>query len=308
MTYTLSIDTTHHLTVAVVGCGGTGSLVAEALCRLMIGTEARLTLIDHDAVEPHNLLRQNFTMNEVGRYKSEALAERLAREFKRPISYCTKKFEASSYPGEMLDSLGTTLMIGCVDNAEARAEMSRHLRYKRGTWLIDAGNGENWGQVLIGNSSEPTELAKAFIDGKCHRLPEPTLQRPDLLTYVPDTPPDIDCAAALDLTDQDPTINQMMAALVIQAVRRLLGNRCTYMNLYANMDEGSVRATPATPAETVNILGQHPRLLETYQEVLQEGEKSADPTSNEEQDVEEARDYEENEENDEQDQIWEAGA
>ena len=72
---------THFMTdnprITVVGCGGTGGFVAEALCRLYTGRRAEIALVDHDRVEPHNLLRQNFYSQDVGRYKSEALAERL---------------------------------------------------------------------------------------------------------------------------------------------------------------------------------------------------------------------------------------
>ena len=46
--------------ITVVGCGGTGGFVAEGLCRLFQGRQATIVLVDHDRVEPHNLLRQNF--------------------------------------------------------------------------------------------------------------------------------------------------------------------------------------------------------------------------------------------------------
>ena len=65
--------------ITVVGCGGTGGFVAEGLCRLFQGREANIVLVDHDRVEPHNLLRQNFHAGDVGRFKSEALADRLAQ-------------------------------------------------------------------------------------------------------------------------------------------------------------------------------------------------------------------------------------
>ena len=72
--------------------------------------------------------------------------------------------------------------------------------------------------------AEPVFLEEPpFTGDTCHLAPAPTLQRPDLLTAVSIRPPDVDCAAALDLTDQDPTINQMMASLVLQVVRRMGG-------------------------------------------------------------------------------------
>ena len=196
--------------ITVVGCGGTGGFVAEGLCRLFIGREATIVLVDHDRVEPHNLLRQNFYAEDVGEFKSHALADRLARAYRRPIGYSVYPFREGDpgsyghrYPG--LPRYGNCLVIGCTDNAAARRAMAECLRGGRGQWLIDAGNGANWGQVLVGNVADPSHRYESAFDGEtCNLLPAPTLQRPDLLTTVPDTAPDVDCAAALDLTDQDP--------------------------------------------------------------------------------------------------------
>ena len=71
--------------ITVVGCGGTGGFVAEGLCRLFQGRKATIVLVDHDRVEPHNLLRQNFYAEDVGQFKSKALADRLARAYRRPV-------------------------------------------------------------------------------------------------------------------------------------------------------------------------------------------------------------------------------
>ena len=72
-------------------------------------------------------------------------------------------------------------------------------------WLIDAGNDTNWVQVLVGNVADRDfGDEQAFVDQTSYLLPAPTVQRPDLLTDVSTAPPDVDCAAALDLTDQRP--------------------------------------------------------------------------------------------------------
>ncbi len=61
--------------VLVVGCGALGSHTAAALLRAGV---RRLTLVDRDIVEVHNLHRVAlFTDSDVGRPKAEALAERL---------------------------------------------------------------------------------------------------------------------------------------------------------------------------------------------------------------------------------------
>lgn len=103
-------------TVTVVGCGGTGGFVAEGLCRLL-PERADLVLIDHDRVEERNLLRQNFTREDLGHFKSEVLARRLARRYVRPVAYSTLPVAMSKIelPG---------LVVGCVDNGLARRNIA----------------------------------------------------------------------------------------------------------------------------------------------------------------------------------------
>lgn len=47
-------------TIVVVGCGGTGGFLAEAIARLLIGTRSQLVLVDLDRVEPHNVAARSF--------------------------------------------------------------------------------------------------------------------------------------------------------------------------------------------------------------------------------------------------------
>lgn len=62
-------------TVAVCGLGGLGSNIAVALVRAGIG---KLILIDFDRVDITNLHRQQYKADQIGCYKTEALAENLA--------------------------------------------------------------------------------------------------------------------------------------------------------------------------------------------------------------------------------------
>ncbi|MDO8690685.1 MAG: ThiF family adenylyltransferase, partial [Dehalococcoidia bacterium] len=83
--------------VTVVGCGGTGGHVAEGLCR-QLPPRCKIVLVDPDRVEQRNLVRQNFLQGELGQFKSEALALRLARQYQRTVGY-------SVYPIGYVDSL-----------------------------------------------------------------------------------------------------------------------------------------------------------------------------------------------------------
>lgn len=66
----------HASCVAIVGCGGLGSNVAAMLLRSGV---RNLTLIDFDVVDASNLNRQLFFADQIGRLKTEALAETLLR-------------------------------------------------------------------------------------------------------------------------------------------------------------------------------------------------------------------------------------
>ena len=63
-------------TVGIAGAGGLGSAVAVALARVGVG---RLVIADFDVVEPSNLNRQQYFIDQIGLPKVEALAANLQR-------------------------------------------------------------------------------------------------------------------------------------------------------------------------------------------------------------------------------------
>ncbi len=63
-------------TVGIAGCGGLGSAVAVALARSGVG---RLILADFDRVEPSNLNRQQYFVDQIGLPKVAALRDNLLR-------------------------------------------------------------------------------------------------------------------------------------------------------------------------------------------------------------------------------------
>ena len=63
-------------TVGIAGLGGLGSAVAVALARIGIG---KLILADFDVVEPSNLNRQQYFIDQLGKTKAEALEANLNR-------------------------------------------------------------------------------------------------------------------------------------------------------------------------------------------------------------------------------------
>lgn len=248
--------------VVVVGCGGTGGFVAEGLCRLL-PQSIGLHLVDFDRVEPHNLLRQAFYRQDLGRFKSEVLATRLAREFGREIGYAVIPFEPSMVNGNYPRRF-RLLVIGCVDNAAARQHIANTFTSPFQGWWIDAGNDFNSGQVLIGNLSGTGNFENILNpEGEvCYGLPSPVVQRPDLLTATPERQSiDVDCAEAIELGDQSAVINQIMSSLVLEFVRKLLTYQLSWMQVYVDMDVGQITPTSIEPKHIARLLGTRTNVI-----------------------------------------------
>jgi sulfur carrier protein ThiS adenylyltransferase len=62
--------------VGIAGLGGLGSNIAISLARVGIGS---LILVDYDVVEPSNLNRQQFFIDQIGEYKVDALSHIITR-------------------------------------------------------------------------------------------------------------------------------------------------------------------------------------------------------------------------------------
>lgn len=259
MSYTVTLtDSMSAPKIVVVGCGGTGGFVAEGLCRLLANSDLDLLLVDHDRVEPHNLRRQNFFEGDVGKFKSQALAERMARQYGRPVGY-----SVYPYDRDLLNEAGGLgirvvrgIIIGCVDNADARRSIAE--RNEWGDWWLDAGNGHQSGQVLIGNTNDVDGLEGAFEETgqTVDHLPGPALQLPSLL-HQPTKPVtrQRDCAEGVEDEEQSPTINQTMAALVLEFMYRLLKGTLTWMGAYIDMEAGTLKTVPAEPETVARMFG-----------------------------------------------------
>ena len=103
-------------TIAVCGLGGLGSNIAIALARAGIG---KLLLIDFDRVDITNLHRQQYKANQIGLYKTDALAENLLEI----APYTEIKTVTSKITEENFADLLKEADVVCeaFDNAEAKA-------------------------------------------------------------------------------------------------------------------------------------------------------------------------------------------
>lgn len=184
-------------------------------------------------MEPQNLKRQNFYPEDVGHYKSIVLAERFTVKYNRPIAYATVPI------GDFELRNRSVLLMGCVDTGTARQDIQSFFNNRYG-WWVDGGNGENFGQVLIGNGK--TAL---FIEDKqsVNRLPLPSIQRPEILLQAPPEPG----LACEEGEIQGPTINQAMAALMTEVARRIFNGNCPWVQLLLDMQTGTLSPVMAEP-------------------------------------------------------------
>lgn len=109
------------LRIAVVGCSGTGSVVAELLSRLGVG---QLVLVDPQAVEERNLNRiMNSSVDDATaeRSKVRALADAIARNLGdwAPRIECVQGTLEDAWPVVAT----ADVVFGCTDSAEARMHL-----------------------------------------------------------------------------------------------------------------------------------------------------------------------------------------
>ncbi len=143
------------LDIAVVGCGGTGSAVAEQLVRLGV---RHLTLIDPDVLTESNLTRvYGSTSRDVGSNKAVSLARylrRLAPDLEVRSHSATINTEAVARK-----LIRSDVVFGCTDDNAGRLILSRLATYLL-TPVIDSG-------VLL--SSDDADLLTG-IDGRVTTL------------------------------------------------------------------------------------------------------------------------------------------
>jgi len=109
--------------VAVCGLGGLGSHIAVTLARAGVET---LILIDFDRVDITNLHRQQYNLNQIGMYKTEALSENIKKiaPFTEIKSY-TEKLDKNNYSLLLKDA---DIICEAFDDSFCKAELVNLLR------------------------------------------------------------------------------------------------------------------------------------------------------------------------------------
>lgn len=144
--------------IAVVGCGGLGGLVIEALARIGVG---RLRVIDGDVFEESNLNRQLLcTEADLGREKAIAAADRVRAINSEVEVEAIVAFLSEGNAAELL--AGVDCVVDCLDNLEARFWMA-HACQELGIPVVYGAIAGWFGQVC---TVYPGDISFAALYGE----------------------------------------------------------------------------------------------------------------------------------------------
>jgi tRNA A37 threonylcarbamoyladenosine dehydratase len=143
-----ALERFRHAHVCVIGVGGVGSWVVEALARSAVG---RLTLIDLDNVAESNINRQIQALsNTLGMAKIDALAERIAHINPACQLTLVEEFITPDNLEQMLGGQRFDYIVDAIDSARAKAAVIAWCR-QQGLPLIIIGGA--------GGQMDPTKIA-----------------------------------------------------------------------------------------------------------------------------------------------------
>ena len=132
--------------VTIIGLGGIGSPTALILSKM----GAKLTVIDFDVVEGHNLASQLYRIEDIERPKVEAIADGLA-------SYAGVRPETRNE--RYVDQPLSGLVIAAVDNMDVRRQIWEQARFNPAVDLfVDTRMGGMVGLLLTARPCDPDDV------------------------------------------------------------------------------------------------------------------------------------------------------
>lgn len=226
--------------IQVIGCGGTGSQMADALASMEVTLRAlghpgfRVSLHDADKVSRANVGRQRFCNADVGHYKAALLAHRInlfyGLHWKAETEHQT--------PGRVHGDVVVT----CTDSAMFRAELGRAHRNKASEALwLDCGNGAADAQCILGHLGQPRAPTR--------RLPNVADLFPELATMQHADRSAPSCSVAEAVARQEWPVNRAVALAGVELLWNLLRNgRIEHHGVFLNTHTGASRPLAIDPA------------------------------------------------------------
>lgn len=245
------IEPSHPLTVAVVGCGGTGSLVVPRLARLdyvlkELGMPGLyVTVYDGDIVEQNNVGRQNFNKNDIGEFKASNIVQKINMCY--GLDWEAKNKYVDSVPS-------ANIIISCIDKVDLRkffhkvfnsSFTNKHIDYNKVFYWLDCGNGKDFGQVVLA-TTQNIEQPKKSIYNCATKLPSVVDIYGDLSEHDIEEVQGIEgCSMADSLAKQDVFINDEIAIQAVKIVQQLVRNyRISYHGAVVNQRTNKVIGIP----------------------------------------------------------------
>ena len=246
--------------VALVGCGGVGSMFLTGLARLHTALLALghtggldVTAYDPDTVSESNIGRQLFSPQEVGISKAVTLITRINSYFglgwtAKPFSFPDKKNVFGSTPH---------IIISCVDTRSARRAIAEYVDKENVPYWLDTGNRQADGQVVLGQSGFNRTSTKS--EGKKHQPILPTitdLYREILDANIPDDNNTPSCSLAEALESQDLFIGQSIATFGLQLLWTLFKEGgLDHHGYFVNLNAGRVLPMPIDEKSWTRLIG-----------------------------------------------------
>jgi len=207
------------ISVVVAGTGGIGSWLVEPLARLLDTISQRMSirislhLVDPDKVSWKNVNRQNFFPYEINQNKAKVLAKRVYSG------------TVEVYHHTQLEKVIPTILIACVDSPEARKQIHEYTKnLVKVVTIIDAGNDDEFGQVLVGNNHFKGNEIKTPTD----LLPSPYEVFPELVSMKVKKEKRLSCAERVDLGEQKLSTNFFCASLILRTMEYLFAGEMAF--------------------------------------------------------------------------------
>lgn len=230
----------HPWKVLVLGAGGTGSEMMDALARLDYALEHlghpgfTVVLQDADVVSPANVGRQRFLPSDVGQPKAKVLADRYGQLLGMSVAPRLSMMEPKTF-GELK---AFDLVLTCVDRASVRVQIYDFFRDQKSEVVWgDLGNGQFDGQACLGHLGIPAGC----------RLPNVLDLRPSIRFTKDDDQPS--CSVAEALKSQMIFVNRWMADAMTSMLVQLL-TQGELRNNGAFVDMRTLRVSPLSADET----------------------------------------------------------
>ncbi|GMN05478.1 MAG: PRTRC system ThiF family protein [Bacteroidota bacterium] len=241
---------THPITIALIGVGGTGSLMLARLARMdfalrQIGHPGlHIIAYDSDMVENNNVGRQLYALSDVGEYKVVNAVNKVNIAF---------GLQWEGIPMDALpdgEDIRANIIITCVDNARFRTLLSKSLafpfkgsEYQSMFYWLDIGNCRDSGQFVLGTLFEEER-----------NMEREDFEMVDKLKNIIDFFPDLDahdiprlqgagCAYSDKLNEQSLFINDVLVAHASDCLFRLLYHKQIQKHgAFVNLESGKVNS------------------------------------------------------------------